>query len=346
MTLRLSTSCRKWRAPQRGTPGPSGATSHHRGGLGGTILAFVSTSLAALAFAESAPRAEAAAPVDAQGQAIQRMDAQRIVSIGGAVTEIVYALGAASSVVGIDSSSVYPEATAQLPNVGYLRTVSAEGMIALQPSLVITTTEMGPPAALEQLRAAGIPVLALDAAPNVGAARARIRGVARALGREADGERLLSRLDQDLATAQARVGQRRTTPRVLFLYARGGGTLLVSGSATAAAEMLALAGATNAIADFQGFKPLTAEAAVAAAPEVILIPTRGANSLGGTQAVWALPGLELTPAGRSRRLVQMDDLYLLGFGPRLGQAVADLANGLHPELQRADATDQEKPSVR
>jgi iron complex transport system substrate-binding protein len=122
---------------------------------------------------------------------------------------------------------------------------------------------------------------------------------------------------------------------VLFVYARGAGTVAVAGRATAADEMIRLAGGRNAIDEFDGFKPLTAEAAVTAAPDVVLMLARGIDSLGGADSVWAQPGLAQTPAARGRRLVVMDDLYLLGFGPRTGAAVSDLARQLHPELTAA-----------
>jgi iron complex transport system substrate-binding protein len=111
---------------------------------------------------------------------------------------------------------------------------------------------------------------------------------------------------------------------VLFVYARGAGTLMVSGGGTSAAEMLRLAGATNAVQGFEGFRPLTAEAVVAARPDIVLLPSRGLASLGGVEAVLKLPGMALTPAGRARRVVALDDTLLLGFGPRLADAVEQL----------------------
>ncbi len=249
-------------------------------------------------------------------------DVSRVVAAGGGVTEILFALGAADRVVGVDTSSIYPEAALRLPKVGYQRRLSAEGVLALAPTLVVATTEAGPPAALTQIAGAGVPVLQVTAEHTIDGARQRIATLAQALGLEPAGEFMVERLDEELVSANDALST--DAPKVMFIYARGQGTVNVAGRNTAADEMIRLAGARNAITAYEGYKPLTSEAAVAAAPDVILLPTRGIQSLGGTAAVLELPGLVLTPAGRAHRVVKMDDLLLLGFGPRTGQAVADL----------------------
>lgn len=161
----------------------------------------------------------------------------------------------------------------------------------------------------------------------------RVRTVARSLGVTERGEKIIRRLQADLAAARSLIVQVEPRPRVLFIYARGAGTLNVSGTGTPADEMIRLAGGINAISLYEGFKPLTAEAAIAAAPDVFLLPQRGLSSLGGVEGLLALPGLALTPAGRARRVAALEDLYLLGFGPRTGRAVGDLARLLHPRLR-------------
>jgi iron complex transport system substrate-binding protein len=144
-------------------------------------------------------------------------------------------------------------------------------------------------------------------------------------------------MERELEAARALRAEAATTPRVLFVYARGAGTMMVAGTETPAEAMIALAGAANAAEGFAGFKPMTAEAVVAAQPDVILMPERGLESLGGADGLLEQPGVALTPAGKNRRIVTMDDLLLLGFGPRLGEAVQTLTTKLHPGLDRADA---------
>lgn len=258
----------------------------------------------------------------------------RVVVAGGALTEIVYALGLADRLAGADITSLYPAETAALPRIGYLRNLGAEGILSLHPGLLLATPEAGPPAVLDQLRAARVRVEAV-AAPNTpeGVAE-KIGAVAAALAVPERGLTLAERYRADWEAARAEVAGYRDRPKVLFVLAHTGGSPMVSGRNTAADAMIALAGADNAGAGFEGYKPMTAEAVMAANPEVLLITTQGVDELGGLGALWEQPALRLTPAGRARRAVAMDSLYLLGFGPRLPQAVRELARRLrHPETE-------------
>lgn len=277
---------------------------------------------------ETAMQAAARTVLDADGQPVAITDVSRVVVAGGSLTEIVYALGAEATLVGCDASSLYPEAATKLPQVGYVRALSAEGVLSLRPTLVITLPEAGPPAALAQLRASGTPALIVPAENSIEGVKRKIRVVAEALDRQLQGEALIRQLDADLAQARDVLARSAHKPKVMFIYARGQGAASVAGRNTAAAEMIRLAGGVNAF-DFEGYKPLTAEAAVAAAPDVILLTTRGLESSGGVAGVLAMPGIMQTPAGRNRRIVSLDDLLLLGFGPRAGQGVLELARQLH-----------------
>ncbi len=263
----------------------------------------------------SQPRAESVPP----------RNASRLVTIGGAVTETVFALGRGGSVVGVDDSSLFPEAALSLPRVGYSRSVSAEGILSLRPSLVLACDDMGPPAALQQLRDAEVEVRMLPTEPHAEGARRRIREVAALLGVPAAGDSLVARLDRELRASTEAGRSLPAPPRVLFVYSRGPTVLQVSGEGTAAAEMIRLAGGVNAVSGFQGYRPLTPEAAVLASPDVILMTSRGLEGLGGVAAVQQHPGLSITPAGRAGRVIAVDDLLLLGFGPRLGEGVGSLA---------------------
>jgi iron complex transport system substrate-binding protein len=263
--------------------------------------------------------------------------AQRIVTTSGALTEIVYALGAEGSLVAADASSVHPAAAERLPRVGDHRQLAVEGVLSHRPTLVISTDDAGPPNVLDQLRAAGVRVELTTTRHDAEGARERIRRVGALLGKEDEAKARIAELDEQLRGAEARLSKLAARPRVLFLYARGAGSLSVAGSNTAAQAMIELARGVNAVVGFEGFRPLTAESAAAAAPEIILVPARGLASLGGVDGVVALPALAATPAGKSRRVVAMDDLLLLGFGPRTGRAVAELGAHLHPELRDAGA---------
>jgi len=291
--------------------------------------------------AEPATQSNAAAPstttdpvtsTDAEGNEVTITDSSRLITLGGPVTEIVFALGAASQVVAVDTSSTYPEEVTQLPQVGYQHQLAAEGVLALNPTLILATTQAGPPEAIQQLRDAGITVLILPADDSVDGAKAKITGFAQALGKVAEGEALIAELDADLATAQELVATTTVQPKVMFIYARGAGSASVAGLKTGGHAMIELAGALNVVSEYEGYKPLTAEAAVAAAPDVILMLSGGLESVGGIDGLLKEPGIAETPAGQNRRIVAMDDGYLLSFSPRMGKALIDLITLLHPEL--------------
>ncbi|EYF01674.1 heme/hemin ABC transporter substrate-binding protein [Chondromyces apiculatus] len=254
--------------------------------------------------------------------------AARIVSIGGPVTELVFALGAGPDVVGVDTSSLYPDEATKLPKVGYQRTIATEGILALRPTLVLLSSEAGPPTAIAQIQAAGVPTRVIQADPQLDRIPERIRAVADALGRKEAGEALTRTVTADLDAARRDLAALPTRPRVLLIYARGAGTQLVGGADTPPDALIALAGGVNAAAEISGYKAMSAEAIAAAAPDVILVPSRGLASLGGIDGTLALPGLAQTPAGKARRVVTLDDLLLLGLGPRTPAAARELAQKL------------------
>jgi iron complex transport system substrate-binding protein len=269
------------------------------------------------------PLALATLPIDGLA-ATEARRPERIVALNGVVTEIVCALGSTDRLVGVDLSSTWPTTIARLPRVGYQRSISSEGVVSLSPDLVIGTEDAGPPEAIEQIRSTGVRVVVVSNAPGLTAAAERVRAVGRALALE-------SRADS-LARAMVKGARAVRTdgpkPRVLAIYARGPQVVMVSGRGTPADSMLALAGARNAVQEFDGYKPLTAEAVVAAAPEWILIPSGGLASLGGVDALLKQPGLAITPAGKQRRVIEMDAEKLLGFGPRVADAVRELSAAL------------------
>lgn len=251
---------------------------------------------------------------------------ERLITIGGPVTETVFALGRGDAVVAVDTSSVFPAQAVQRPKVGYQRTISAEGILALRPSRVLAAEETGPPAAVAQLRSAGIPIEIIPSENSVDGARRKITLIAKLLAVPERGAQLIAQLDAEVQQAAAQSVER--APRVLFLYARGAGTRQVAGGGTSADAMIKLAGGENAAAALTGYKPFSAESLLSARPDVLLLTSRGAESLGGAQAIQLLPGLSALPAARHPRVLTLDDLLLLGFGPRTGQAIRELRTKL------------------
>ncbi len=258
--------------------------------------------------------------------------AERLVALGGDVTEIVYALGAGDRLVAVDATSDHPPAAEELAELGYFRRLAAEPIVALEPDLVLASAASGPPVVLEQLRAADVALSIVPDEPGVEGVVAKIAAVGQALGREAEAAALAREVQAQVAQARARVADAARRPRVLFVLNVGRGAPLAAGADTSAAAIIDLAGGRNAVGGFDGYKPLSQEAAIAAAPDVVLVPAHTLEAAGGPAALLDRPELRHTPAAAGGRVVAMDGLLLLGFGPRLGQAVSQLARALHPDL--------------
>lgn len=253
---------------------------------------------------------------------------KRVVVLGGDVTEIVYALGAGNSIVCDDQTSLYPQAATKLPQVGYLRTLAAEGVLSCKPDLIIASEDAGPPAAVTQLSASDITYARVtnDHSPN--AVPTKIETVAVALGVPDKGRALIAQYNRELAAVRSQLALFKDHPRAVFLMAQGPGGMMAAGGKTAANAMLTLAGAAN-VASFDGYKPLTPEAAIALKPDVIIIADIAVKMMGGMKAARARPEIAMTPAGKTGRIVPMDTLMLLGFGPRTPQALSVLGQALH-----------------
>lgn len=256
--------------------------------------------------------------------------ADRVVSIGGDVTEIVYALGQGSRLAGVDQTSMYPKETAALPQVGYLRNLATEGILSLKPDLVLATAQAGPPAVFEQLKDAKIKLVLIPGEESIAGVLAKVDGVAKALGITEKAAPLKASIEKRMAAVDAALKSVTTKTKTMFLLAQGPGGAMAAGKGTAADSMIALAHGSNVAAAFEGYKPLTSESAVALAPEVIIVAEHAVEMLGGLDQLKARPEIAITPAGRNGRIVVMDALLLLGFGPRTPDAIVGLARVLHP----------------
>lgn len=273
---------------------------------------------------------------DSKGQTVSITDNTRAISIGGAITEIIYALGLSDRIVAVDSTSQYPERATSKPNVGYMRQLSAEPILSLEPSLVVAIEDSGPVTALDQLKEAGLSVVIVPDDPTPDGVITKIKLIAKIFNAEDAGKALATRFKADLRKTSQDLSGATSRPRVLFLLSIGAGRPpLAAGRDTAAAGIIKLAGGENAIDAFKGYKPLSPEAIIAAAPDAILVTHRSMNFLGGIDGVLALPEIQETPAGQSKQILAMDGLLLLGFGPRTGTAARQLARKLHPEVKFA-----------
>ena len=347
-----SSDCRPRRQRRSERP-PARPFRARRGRDRGTVVRarLLSATVALLALAvaggasartDAAPAPVEKAPVlptrvqDVNGKTVVIRNVSRIVPLNGDIAETIFTLGLTSRVVGVDTSALYPKQTVdKLPKIGYQRTLSAEGILSLRPTVVIGSTEAGPPQVLEQIRAAGVTVLMIPEIVALNAGPRKLRLLGRALGVPKRGERLAKQVEGQIATAKREAATTTTRPRVAFLYVRGAPVQMIGGKNTRADTMIAAAGGRDAGSEIgiDGFRPITAESLVSAAPDVILVPTLGLQSVGGIDGLLRIPGVAQTPAGKNRRVIHYDDALLLGLGPRTGSALRQLVRGLHPELR-------------
>lgn len=253
---------------------------------------------------------------------------RKIVSIGGSVTEIVYALGGQDRLVARDSTSLYPAEATALPDAGYMRALSPEGVLSVDPDGILLLEGSGPPETLSVLKSTGLPLVEVPEDYSAEGILKKVEVVGHALGLEKEAAALQAKLSADLTEAQEEGRTKGKGVRVMFILSTQGGRIMASGSDTAAAGILKLAGAVNAVEGYSGYKLLTDESVISAAPDVILMMDRAGNHAASAEEVLASPALQQTPAGKNKRLIRMEGLYLLGFGPRTADAVRELANEL------------------
>ena len=246
--------------------------------------------------------------------------AEKLVSIGGDVTEIVYALGAGNEMVARDSTSLYPKAVLSLPDVGYMRQLNTEGILSMHPSLVLSSELAEPSLVLTQLEQNGVKVIRVPGTPSADAVPHKIEVIAAALNRQAEGEKLIATYRSQISAIQ----QGALPVKMLFVMSHGGMSSLAAGQNTAADAMITSVGAKNAMQGFSRYRPLSQEGVIASAPDILLLTSDGVKTLGGMDNVWNLPGVAMTPAGKNKRVLVIDDMSLLGFGLQTPAVMAKL----------------------
>lgn len=251
---------------------------------------------------------------------------KRIITLNSALTETVFALGFGSSIVATDVTSESPAAAAKLPNVSKNRSVSSEGLLRYRPDIVLAIEGEVPRAVIQQLGTTGVKFVAIRQQFSSKGALNFIQDVANALGEEDRGKTLVNTTQKALQEVELSIKKQPFTkaPTVLFIYARGTGTMSVAGKGSSIDEIIKLAGAQNAVQEFADFKPYTTEALVGANPDIILMFDFGLSSLGGKEAMLKLPGVRLTNAGKNKRIIQMNGPLLINFSNRLPEAIREL----------------------
>jgi iron complex transport system substrate-binding protein len=303
-------------------------------------LAMICAVLLTGAALVSAARAEQTI-TDASGRQVKVTDTSRILSIGGDVTEILYALKADDKIIAVDSTSQFPaDALKTKANVGYLRALSSEGVLSTNPSLIIAGKDAGPPPVVTVLKASSIPYIEVPDNQTPEGVAAKIRFIASVVGAQAAGDALAKDVENDfalLAEQRAKIGKPK---RALFILSVQNGRATIGGANTSADAMIKLAGAENVATGAQGYKPLADEAAVELAPDAIVTMQHGRNGPPSAH-IGSVKSLQASPALQNQRVIEMNGLYLLGFGPRCARAARELMIALYPELAQKRASSSE-----
>jgi len=279
-----------------------------------------------------AAAAIALAPMTFAAADAQETKAQRVLAIGGAVTEIVYALGEQDRLVGRDSTSSYPPEATALPDVGYIRALSPEGVLSVKPDLILARENNGPREAVEVLKSTGIRWVDVPDDFTLEGIDENITIIAAELGVPEKGETLKKKVAKDIAKARQRLAGVGDKHKVMFVLSLKDDKINTSGTNTAAHGIIELAGGVNVVAGFEGYKQISNEAVINAAPDIILM-MNGRGEAADHEATNALiaahPALSTTPAAKNGRIIRMDGLLMLGFGPRTGEAIAQLAEAFY-----------------
>jgi ABC-type hemin transport system, periplasmic component len=259
-------------------------------------------------------------------------DASRLVTIGGSLTEIVYALGEEERLIARDTTSDFPPEAAELPDIGYMRQLAPEGVLSVAPSAILALEGSGPPETMNVLVKASVPLVLVPEKFDRDGILTKIRYVGAALGQNGKAESLAAQVASEIAAAEGLTERIAERKRVLFILSLQGGRVLASGTDTAADGIISMAGGLNAMDAFSGYKPVSDEAIIEAQPDVILMMDRGGDLDISDAELFSNVAIAATPAGQRRAVIRMDGSYLLGFGPRTAGAVRELAAALYGPL--------------
>ena len=256
----------------------------------------------------------------------------RIITAGSAMTETICALGLCDKIIASDRTSLYPAEIQKLPSIGYRTGISSEGIIGLKPTVVIAEEFYVEETVLAQVRSTGIKLISIPRAYNLEGTKKLIREISLVVDKKAEGEKLIKKIESEIAEANAIIKKSKITPRVLCVYNRGTSSVDAAGTNTFS-DILPYVGATSAVTGVNGYKPLNAEAIIAANPDYILFFESGLQSLGGVKGALAIQGVAQTTAGKKQQVVAMEGAKLSNFGPRFGEAVKELTLLLHPNVK-------------
>ena len=275
----------------------------------------------------------AAEVVDSSGRTVDIKDASRVLSIGGDTTEILYALGLGDKIVGVDATSLYPAEAMRKTNVGYMRALSTEGVLSTGATLILATAQAGPPEVMAALKSAPVALVSLPENENRDSLISEIRLVGKAVGAQSQAEELAKSVSAKFDAVDAQRAKIAKPARVIFIMSVTDGRALIAGTGTTADLMIRMSGAENVASKITGYRPLSSEAMIELAPDVIVTMKRpGVDNV--AEQIASLAAVQTTPAGKNNKIITMDALYLLGFGPRTPDAAKELMEQFYPDLAK------------
>lgn len=252
-------------------------------------------------------------------------DLQRLVSIDGAITEIIYQLNAEKSLVAVDSTSLHPQIATKLPNVGYMRALSAEGVLSVQPTDIITTKDAGSKEALEQLKQAGVNVHIIDRPYSADGVKNKITDIGKILNKQSQARELIIKFDQALVPLLQQLSKQKTGQTALFFLGMQGNQLMAAGMHTQADALLQAAQLKNANGNSHGYKPLNKEAVLSINPDIIIIASNPGASTQGLKEQFIY-----SKAFANNKILVASTDDLLGFGPRFPEALEKVLEVAYP----------------
>jgi iron complex transport system substrate-binding protein len=261
---------------------------------------------------------------DGAPQTEQKTAQSRVVSLSGSITETLFMLGWGDKLVGVDVTSTYPSMISKLPTLGHARSIQTEAVLALNPTHIFLVKDEVNPELISKWKSAGVSVIEISKEYSIEGCKNSISEIARALNQEEESKEVIADIELQYRTLKDTM----TDVRVLFIYARGGGNLMVAGTNTPVANMIHLAGAQNAITEFEDYKPLSIEYLIKSNPQVILMFDTGFDAIGGLDGLEKIPGVAETDAYENKRIVTMDGQLLSGFGPRVVDGISELRTRL------------------
>ncbi len=257
------------------------------------------------------------------------MDSSRITAAGGSITEIIYFLEQESRLIAVDVTSNYPKSAMNLPSIGYVRALSAEGVLSLDPTLIIGENDMGPPSVIDQINRTNVETRVLPEIHSASGIIQKIECVGKMIGMKKNeidfyNNKLLkqvSQLENSISDAEGK--------KIIYILSMQSGSPLIAGSNTSGDGLISLAGGINPLSSFEGWKPVGTESIIQAEPDLIIISERGLKGFGTIEELSNHPALYLTPAARNNNILALDGMASLGFGPRTIDTALQIAKILN-----------------